>query len=410
MRNSISAPPAHSNKKRIKKMIERQAKNSLLNLAKWYPVVAVVGPRQSGKTTLIKNTFPNYHYINLEDKNTRDLVLQDTSGFLKSFGGKVIIDEAQNCPDLFSQIQIEADSNNVPGNFIISGSRNLTLHKHIRQSLAGRVGVLTLLPLSYEEILSHNKLIETRKTDEEIIFSGGFPRLIRAQIDAKNYYRNYAKTYVNRDVRIDLRETSLSDYRKLVRICATNAGDLINYSNISKEIGASRQTVKTWMSLLFQSYVCFELPSYHANVRKSLTKTPKLYFYDTGLLCYLLKIYSTEALLKSNYFGKIFENFVIVETMKHYLNNDEDPEIYYYRDDSKREIDLICTADPDCTKIAEIKSTSTFRSDLTRNLNSIGDLLKIDARSRSLIMRSDRNYSINNMNVQNVKGWIEGLG
>lgn len=384
-------------------MIERQATDSFLQLAKWYPVVAVVGPRQSGKTTLMRTAFPHHEYVNLEDKNTRDLANQDPSGFLKSFSGKVIFDEAQNCPDLFSQIQIESDANEIQGKYIISGSRNLALAKNIRQSLAGRVGILTLLPLSMQELKKHDVNYST----DEAMLKGGFPRLFNSEIETKNFYRNYMATYIDRDVRIDMRQTSLQDYRNLVRLCATNTGNLINYSNISKELGVARQTVKSWMSLLFQSYVCFELPAFYANERKILTKTPKLYFYDTGLLCFLLRIYDEKTLLRSKHLGKIFENFVVVEALKQRTNLDEQSDFYFYRDDSKREIDFIDASDPENLKITEIKSTSTFKTELLSTLKTVGDQLNVGNDNRSLVMRTDKNYLIDGIHINNLDGWLK---
>ena len=386
-------------------MIQREADKALTQLAKWYPVVAVVGPRQSGKTTLIKNVFKDYTYVNLEDDFNRRLATSDPVGFVNSFGSHVVFDEIQNCPALFSQIQVTSDENEITGNYVISGSRNLALSKNIRQSLAGRVGILKLLPLSLNEINSSSESLSVN----DAMLLGGYPRLYASQIKHQNFYRNYIETYVDKDVRIDLKEINLSDYKKMIRVCAQYAGNLINYSNIASAVGISRQTVKSWMSLLMESFICFELPAFYSNKLKSLTKSPKLYFYDTGLLCYLLGVKSTEDLMFSANKGQIFENFVISETVKKYHNSDSDGSLYFYRDNSKREIDLVDATNANDIQLAEIKSTSTFDSKLMKNLKLIGDSLCVKEKDRHLIMNTDRHYSFNEMNVENVTSWIQDL-
>lgn len=386
-------------------MIEREAKDALLQLAQWYPIVAVVGPRQSGKTTLVKEIFSDYTYINLEDNDQRERALADPVGFVKLLKGNVIFDEIQNCPDLFSQLQVESDADEKPGRYIISGSRNLAMSKHIRQSLAGRVGILKLLSLSWSE-LSNSAAVNNI---QEAQFRGGYPRLYNSRIREENFYRNYIETYVDKDVKTDLKETNLIDYKKTIQVCAQSSGNLVNYSNIAASIGVSRQTIKSWISLLIESFICFELPAYFTNKMKSLTKTPKLFFYDTGLLCNLLGITSVDMLLQSKHKGQIFENFVISETLKKYYNSDKLCNLYFYRDDSKREVDLIDGSRVEDLNLCEIKSTSTFNKKFLNNLATVSDMLDVPPNNCHLLMDTERKSCVNEMHVENLDAWLKGI-
>uniref|UniRef100_UPI0026331FE7 ATP-binding protein n=1 Tax=uncultured Bifidobacterium sp. TaxID=165187 RepID=UPI0026331FE7 len=249
-------------------------------MAGWFPVVSVTGPRQSGKSTLVREVFPDYEYVNLEDPNLRAVAAEDPVGFIRSRSPHLVVDEAQYVPDLFSMIQVVSDENKTPGQYILSGSQNFLLLKSITQSLAGRVGLLKLLPLSYTELLGGG----ISSGVDEFMIRGGYPRLYDVDMDADIFFEAYISTYVERDVAgyLDVRDAAA--FRTVLRLCASNAGNLINYSNLARDADVGFRTVKSWMSILESSYIVFPLEPWHSNLGKRLTKTPKLYFYDTGLL------------------------------------------------------------------------------------------------------------------------------
>ncbi|QDZ43316.1 ATP-binding protein [Corynebacterium sp. sy039] len=372
-------------------------------LMTWFPVVSLTGPRQSGKSTLLQGMFPDMSYLNLEDPGIRALAEKDPMGFLASQSNKLIIDEAQYVPDLFSAVQLVSDQRGTPGQYILSGSQNFLLMERITQSLAGRVGVSHLLPLSFSEVAQASAQEQLQPmTVDEFLLRGGYPRMYNVDIPTDIYFANYIRTYIERDVSGLLGVRRAEDFRKFLISCAHRAGNLVNYTTMGNELDISFQTVKSWLSVLESSFITFTLPAYHHNPRKALTKTPKLYFYDTGLLCFLLGISSAEQLLFSPFRGAIFENFVIAETAKKYLHAGKTPQLSFYRDDSKREIDLLDATDGNLHAY-EIKASHTFKKDYGRHLVSVGQELDIPAGRRQVIYQGQHGSDGGAYSVVNVE-------
>jgi predicted AAA+ superfamily ATPase len=370
--------------------------------ASWFPVVSVTGPRQSGKSTPVQHIFPDFEYVNLEDKSTRNLALTDPTGFIRERPARLIIDEAQRVPELFSAIQVASDASGEHGQYVLSGSQNFLLLKQIGQTLAGRVGICKLLPLSYRECANHGEDL----TPDSFMLKGGYPRLHVASIPPSVFFENYLQTYVERDVAGYIDARSTTSFRTLLGLCAQGCGQLLNVSRLSGDLGVARATVDSWLSILESSYVLFRLPPYHANLRKRLTKTPKIYFYDTGLLCHLLGIRTPEQLRDSPARGAVFENLVVAETLKRHLHAGRNPELYFYRDDSKIEVDLVDVTDRVAPELIEIKSTTTYKPELARHLSGVGDALGIPEEGRGVVMRSDKSHVVNGVRHWSAHEWL----
>lgn len=319
-------------------MIDRLLSVYLLEAVQQMPVVAVTGPRQSGKSTLVQRCFPNYTYRNLEDIEQRRFALNDPKGFLLDVGSQAIIDEVQYVPDLLSYMQVAVDQNNRPGQFIISGSQNLLLMQSVAQSLAGRVAIFNLLPFSLEE-LSQTPYELSRY--EEYILKGFYPRIYDQNLNATNWLLDYIQTYVERDVRQLLNVQDLNTFRQFLEICAGRIGQLVNLSEIGQLIGVSYQTVNKWLGVLQTSFIIHTLRPYHQNFNKRIVKTPKLYFYDTGLACVLLNLRTTDDLNRHFAKGALFENLVINEVLKNGLNRHTPSRAYFWNAAGAHEIDLI---------------------------------------------------------------------
>ncbi|RSX53562.1 ATPase AAA [Bifidobacterium goeldii] len=385
-------------------MIPRIIAQELTPMLSWFPVVSVTGPRQSGKSTLVKNTLPDYEYVNLEDETTRVSAINDPVGFIRSHSDRLIIDEAQYAPGLFSQIQVEADKRSTMGQYVLSGSQNFLMEKRIGQSLAGRVGMLQLLPLSYEEAL-HAK---PDLTVDEFMFRGGYPHLYDVPTPADIYFRNYTATYVSRDVAEYLDVRNLTDFNTFLRLCAENAGNLLNLTALARDAGVAFNTAKQWLSILEASFIIFRLSPYSTNTRKRLVKTPKLYFYDNGLLNYLLGIHSMEDLLNDPKRGDVFENLIIAETIKRYRNRNKDCELCFYRDTSQSEIDLVDATHRRDPKLIEIKSGMTARPDFFKHLASVGEELSVPADRRMIVYRGMESFSSKNGRYVTAESYLRG--
>ena len=353
-------------------MINRLLGKELLNLAEWYPVVSVTGPRQSGKSTLVKYVFSDYEYVNLEDPATRSRAQADPTGFVSYLRTNTIIDEAQYVPELFSAIQARVDESSQMGQFVLSGSQNFQLLCAIKQSLAGRVGIAKLLPLSCEELNAAGLFSENLM---ETIIRGSYPRLYVSKVPSKVFYENYLDTYVTRDVVGYLDVRNEQSFRTFVRVCAARVGGILNISALARDVGVSVPTARSWLGMLESSYVVTLLRPYSANIGKRLVKSPKLYFYDTGLLCHLLSVKNVVQLVEHEMRGEIFENFIIAERLKHHLNQLNVCDLMYYRDDSKREVDLIDATDPNCVMVAEIKSGQTYKTQFARATRKVCETL-----------------------------------
>ena len=385
-------------------MIKRAIADFARKNAGWFPVVSVTGPRQSGKSTLVQNLFTEYDYENLELPGTLQAAKEDPLGFISERPHKLVIDEAQLAPQLFSVIQVESDRAGVPGQYVLSGSQNFLLHERITQSLAGRVGIVYLLPLSYAELTSDASWAGLGSDD--FALRGGYPRLYDVDIPADVYFRNYIDTYIDRDVAGLIDARNRQAFQAFVALCAQACGNLLNITRLAADAGVSAKTARSWLSILESSFIVFRLAPYHANIRKQLTKTPKLYFYDTGLLCHLLGISTFEQLRDSKARGAVFENQIILETIKRHTNAGRKPQLRFYRDDSKVEVDLLDLTNPGAPELIEVKSTRTYSPSLTRSLAKVGELLGIPAEDRHLVMRAQTTRSIAGVRVWPAEDWM----
>ena len=339
-------------------MIIRLLGSKIKEAAEKMPVIAVTGPRQSGKSTLIQQLFPNYTYLNLEDIELRKFALSDPKGFLFNVGTKTIIDEVQYAPELLSYIQVITDREKIAGHFVISGSQNLLLMDSIAQSLAGRVAIFNLLPFSLEEIRQTDFALPTY---EDYIFKGFYPRIYDLDLNPTNWLQDYLRTYVERDVRQILNVGDLGTFRQFLEICAGRIGQLVNFSEIGNMIGVSYQTVNKWISILETSFIIYRLRPYHQNFNKRIVKTPKLYFYDTGLACALLNLRSVDDLNRHFAKGALFENFIINEILKNQINQNLPPKNYFWNVSGSYEIDLLVDQGVRLLPL-EIKSSRTIGS------------------------------------------------
>jgi len=341
-------------------MIPRTLTNKAQSLLTKFPIVSISGPRQSGKTTFSRLVSPDFEYVNVELPDQRLLAERDPRSFLEQHSNKVILDEVQNVPHLFSYIQVFSDERNTSGQYILTGSQNFLLMEKITQSLAGRVAILTLLPLSYFEI-------PEKPSIEDFIFTGGYPRIIHNQAPPEDFFPTYIQSYIERDVRQLIQVQNLSLFQNFLLLLAGRAGQVFNASALANELGVNHQTVESWVSVLEASYVVFRLRPYYKNFNKRITKAPKLYFYDTGLLCYLLGLRRADDLTRHFAKGAIFENFVILETMKMHYNQGRRPQIYYWRDSNENEVDLLIQ-DGMYLKAVEIKAGKTVNTDFFKGL------------------------------------------
>lgn len=336
-----------------------------------YPIVAVTGPRQSGKTTLLMNMFPEYRYVSLENPDNLSFAINDPNGFLELYNEQVIFDEVQRAPQLFSYLQTIVDKSGKMGQFMLSGSQNFNLLNSIAQSLAGRVALFKLLPFDFAELKAASLL---PKEFTEILIRGNYPALYDRPLPTTDFYANYLVTYVERDVSTLLNIKDLSSFRTFVRLCAARAGKILNLSELAKDAAISVPTVRSWLSILESSYIVFQLSPYFRNFNKRLIKSPKLYFHDTGLLCFLLGIKTAEQLLLSEQKGAIFENFILNEYMRQNLHRNLHREFYYWRDSNGLEIDLLVSGDSPKFDLVEIKASMTIVQKMFNNLDEVEKL------------------------------------
>jgi predicted AAA+ superfamily ATPase len=343
----------------------------LYDFAKSFPIVCVIGPRQSGKTTIAKLAFPEYGYVSLEDLDNRSFAQEDPRGFLAEYSGKTIIDEAQRAPELFSYLQTQVDELDLPGQYIITGSAHLSLLENLSQSLAGRAGLLKLLPLSIAE-LKQNNLFDAAANHgqyiNQLLLRGFYPRIYKHAISPVDWYNSYVETYLEKDVREILNIKNILLFKKFIGLCAGRHGQLLNVTSLGNECGITRQTVNDWLAILEASFIIYLLPPFHSNFNKRLIKSPKLYFYDPGVVCSLLKIESVEQLKKHYQRGAIFEGFVMGEIIKYRYNLGLPANCYFWRDQNGHEVDCVFEVADNITAI-EIKSGQTIVADFFKGLN-----------------------------------------
>ena len=351
-------------------MIEREISGQLKTLFGQYPFVTVTGPRQSGKTTLCRTVFPDLKYANLEAPDQRGFAESDPRGFLAQLGEGAIIDEVQHVPALLSYLQVLADERGRNGLFVLTGSEQFQLSDAISQSLAGRTALLRLLPFS----LAERRRTGASEAIDEIIYSGFYPRILDQGLEPRQALGDYFETYVERDVRRlgDIRD--LSAFRLFVRLCAGRVGQLLNLSALGSDAGVSHKTAREWLTVLEASYIVFQLPPFHANIRKRLVKSAKLYFYDVGLASYLLGIESPQQVTTHPLRGALFENVVVAEALKHRFNRGLQPNLSFFRDSRGLECNLLYETGRGVRAI-EIKSGATVASDYFTAINRVGELL-----------------------------------
>lgn len=350
-------------------------------LADKYPILALTGPRQSGKTTLLKEMFTDYRYVSLENPDNRNFAETDPNGFLEMYDQKVIFDEVQQVPHLFSYLQTIVDEKNRMGQFILSGSQNFHLMERITQSLAGRVAIFKLFPFDFSELASEGLL-----DDDYIVtmLKGFYPAIYDRNIPSKTFYSNYVQTYVQRDVSDLIAIKDLATFQKFLALCATRAGQLLNLSSLANETGITQPTAKAWLSALENSYIVFQLQPYHENFSKRIVKSPKMYFYDTGLLCHLLNIRESEQLHLHPLKGNLFENMMIAEYVKRMYHKNDLNDIWFWRDFTGKEVDLLAF-EKGITRLFEIKATQTIMADLFNGLDYVGKLFNKSNVSKNLV-------------------------
>lgn len=379
-------------------MFEREIAKTLKKTANSFPVVVVTGPRQSGKTTLLKHEFPKYEYLNLEFPDVREHIESDPREIIERYQNQgIIFDEAQRYPDLFSYIQGYVDEAPKPGRFILSGSQNILLQSKVSQTLAGRSVWLELLPLTHSELLTHKSI---KQPDDvwEWLYDGAYPRPYQENIDIKTWYQAYLRTYLERDVRDLLNIKDLSQFQNFIKLCAGRHGQILNTSELARDAGVSHTTINSWLSILESSYIIFLLKPYYKNFSKRVIKSPKLYFYDSAIVSQLLGIDSAEHLSLHSSRGAIFEGYIISSFIKHSKNKGEIPAIYYWRDTNGNEIDCLIEKGEKLFAF-EIKSTQTLRQDIFRSLQKWAEITNNPVKQNKLIYTGHKSQQWKNINA-----------
>ena len=363
-------------------MIKRDIQSLLKEMMNSFPVVTITGPRQSGKTTLVKQTYPEMDYVSLEELDVREHAEKDPRDFLSRFPQSVIIDEVQKVPSLLSYIQTIVDAEQRNGRFILTGSNQFEYISSISQSLAGRTGILKLLPFSYSEIYGNAFM-----PINEVIYKGFYPRIFDQNIRPELFLSGYLETYVEKDVRAITKVQDLMQFHRFLQLCAGRTGQIVNFSSIGNELGIDHKTVKEWTSIAMASYIMFLLPPYYKNYNKRIRKSPKLYFLDVGLAAHLIGIQNSDQLQVHPLKGELFETFVVIEFLKKRYNQGNRSNLYYFRDNIGNEVDLVYETGLAPIPI-EIKSAQTVNSDFFKGLNYFRKLVKNVDKS-ILIMGND---------------------
>jgi len=377
-------------------MVERDLTPELLTAAQKYPVATVLGPRQSGKTTLVRTCFPDKTYVSLEDPDVRMAAEEDPRGFFSQLPDGAILDEVQRLPILLSYIQGIVDEKRRAGLFILTGSHQPGLHQAISQSLAGRTALLTLWPLSLSELRSYRK----DWAPYDLIVRGSFPRLHEEDIEPRRFYNDYVQTYVERDVRSLIQLRDLAQFQKFLTLLAGRTGQLVNFNSLSNDLGTSGTTLRNWLTALKASYLVLEIPPFHENIKKRVVKSPKLYFTDTGLAAFLLGIHDARQASRDPLRGSLYENMVIVDVLKGAFNKGIRPEIYFFRDSHGNEVDLIIREKGNLIPV-EIKSASTFSRDFIKGLSTLQALAPDRLMPGTVLYNGEKTFQIHGNRVFN---------
>lgn len=377
--------------------IHRKIEETILEASKYFSVIAVSGPRQSGKSTLLTQLFPLYEKYSLKDLNILDYAKNDPIAFLNQTDEGMFIDEIQRCPQLLDYIQGIVD-NNPKRHFALSGSSNFEVMKNLSESLAGRVGVFELLPMSIQEV--------TGKVDldnlNQILYNGLYPSICAKKNIAKFFYPSYVRTYLEKDVRDLLQIKDQIRFTKFLKLCAARIGSLFNASELGAEVGVSSKTISHWLSVLQASYLITLLPPYYENIPKRLVKSPKLYFNDPGLACYLLDIESPQQLDRDKMRGAIFENMIVMEAIKHRYNMGLEGGVFFYRDSNQNEVDLLIKQEGELTAI-EVKSSMTYSSSFEKALTQIEGWIKTPISKKAIVYSGDFENTSGNINLINYR-------
>ena len=377
--------------------IHRKIEETILEASKYFSVIAVSGPRQSGKSTLLTQLFPLYEKYSLKDLNILDYAKNDPIAFLNQTDEGMFIDEIQRCPQLLDYIQGIVD-NNPKRHFALSGSSNFEVMKNLSESLAGRAGVFELLPMSIQEV--------TGKVDldnlNQILYNGLYPSICAKKNIAKFFYPSYVRTYLEKDVRDLLQIKDQIRFTKFLKLCAARIGSLFNASELGAEVGVSSKTISHWLSVLQASYLITLLPPYYENIPKRLVKSPKLYFNDPGLACYLLDIESPQQLDRDKMRGAIFENMIVMEAIKHRYNMGLKGGVFFYRDSNQNEVDLLIKQEGELTAI-EVKSSMTYSSSFEKALTQIEGWIKTPISKKAIVYSGDFENTSGNINLINYR-------
>ncbi len=377
-------------------MIRRQAYTSLLELARGYPILAITGPRQAGKTTLAQSAFPDKRYVSLEDPDEREFADQDPRGFLARFPDGAILDEAQRCPKLFSYLQTRVDAERRMGLFVLTGSQQFGLMSNITQTLAGRVGLIQLLPFSLDELQAADAPLLNL---DDVLWRGMYPPIHDRHLAPDKWFANYVMTYVERDVRQLVEVKNLSLFQRFIKMCAARVGQLLNLSSLAIDCGVSHNTMRSWLSVLEAGYIVFLLQPHHQNFGKRLVKTPKLYFHDTGLAAFLLGIRDAEHLSIHSARGALFENLVVSDLLKQRYNQGLASNLYFWRNNTGDEVDVIIEQGEKRLPI-EIKSGQTFNADFLVGINKWMKIAGDVASTPQLVYGGDENMMRNGVEVR----------
>lgn len=378
----------------VKGMYQRELEQEVRSMAQAFPIVTILGPRQSGKSTLVKQIFTDKPYVNLEHLETRTLALNDPISFIKRYENGAIFDEIQRAPELLSYLQVLVDEQKKIGQFILTGSHQLRLQEAVSQSLAGRSAVLKLLPLSLREI----KQSQNEYSLDQQLLKGGYPRLYEIVLKPSKYYSSYCQTYLERDVKQLINIKDLSLFQRFMRLCAGRIACVFNASEIAKELGTSSHTVTEWLSVLEASFLIFKLPPYFENFGKRLIKSPKLYFTDVGLACYLLGIENETQIERDPLRGHLVENLVVLELVKARYNMGLEPNLFFYRDQSQLEVDVLIQNGSELIPI-EIKSSATFRPEFIKAIEKFQQLTHRTILKSYLVYAGDIQQRVREVNI-----------
>ena len=377
--------------------IEREMEKTLRLAWQYFPVLTVTGPRQSGKSTLLRHMFPEAVTYSLKDIQIREFALNDPVAFLGQTEKPLFIDEIQKAPDLIEYIQGIVDSH-PERKFLLSGSSQFELMKGVSESLAGRSGVYELMPMSFAETSG----ISSEKDLDTLLFDGFYPAVCSGKNVSKLYYPSYVKTYLEIDVRDLLNIKDMMQFLRFMKLCAARIGSIFNASELSGEVGVDSKTIASWLSVLQASYIIYLLPPYYENISKRLVKSPKLYFCDPGLACYLLDIESPRQLNRDKMRGNIFENFVVMEAVKHRMNAGKDGGVFFYRDSNKNEVDLLVKEEGEITAL-EIKSSQTYSKSFADTLERLPGWIKTPVRKRAVVYAGDFENNAGKIDIINYK-------